>query len=74
MNIDNEKNKLKNKIKRFDEQIAFLQKLKAQHLAKIHALNLEQGISSSLASLHKQVQDNILLFKQYFRGQESVYA
>ena len=74
MNIDNEKNKLKNKIKCFDEQIGFLQKQKAQLLAKIHALNLGQGISSPLASRYKQVQNNILLLKQYFRGQENVYA
>ena len=74
MNIDNEKYKLKSKIRRLDEQIAYLQKLKVQHLAKIHALDSEQEISSSLPSHHNKVQDNILLFKQYFRGQENVYA
>ncbi|MFQ5786835.1 MAG: hypothetical protein ACE5H1_02545, partial [Thermodesulfobacteriota bacterium] len=74
MNIDNEKYKLKSKTRRLDEQIAFLQKLKSQHLARIHALNSEQEISSSLPSHHNQAQKNILLFKQYFRGQENVYA
>ncbi|MFV1976760.1 MAG: DEAD/DEAH box helicase family protein, partial [Candidatus Scalindua sp.] len=74
MNIDNEKYKIKSKIRRLDEQIAFLQKLKAQHLARIHALNSEQEMSSPLPSHHNQAQDNILLFKQYFRGQENVYA
>lgn len=74
MNIDNEKHKLEGKIKHIDEQIVLLQKLKVQHLAKIHALNPEQEISSSLPSHHNQAQENILLFKQYFRGQENVYA
>ena len=75
MNIDNEKHKLESKIKHIDEQIALLQKLKVQHLTKIHALNSEQEISSPLPSHHKQAQDNnILLFQQYFRGRENVYA
>ncbi|MBC8552209.1 MAG: hypothetical protein H8D23_21475 [Candidatus Brocadiales bacterium] len=60
MNIENGKDKLERKIKRFDAQIAFLQKLKAQHLARIHALNSEQKISSPLPSHHNQTQDNIL--------------
>jgi hypothetical protein len=49
MNIENEKHKLESKIKRFDEQIDFLQKLKARHLARIHANSAKMQICFYIA-------------------------
>ena len=74
MNFDNEKHKLETKIKRIDEQIVLLQKLKIKHLTRIDALNSEQVISSSLPCHNNQDQNNNLLFQQYFRGRDNVYA
>ncbi len=74
MYTDDEKNKLESKIENLDKQIAFLQELKEQHFARIRSLNSERKTSSPSPSHHNQIQDNILLYKQYFRGQENVYA
>jgi len=62
------------KIKKIDEQIAVLNTIKSQSLAKLQSLPQIAPQQSNPVVNNQTLEDKIALFKSYFRGRDDVYA
>lgn len=62
------------KIKKIDEQIALLSKLKSQYAEKLSGLEKEETITPKVLNNNQPPIDHALLLKDYFRGRDDVYA
>ncbi len=62
------------KIKKIDEQIALLSKLKSQYTEKLGSLSKEGTITPEVLNNNQPLTDHALLLKDYFRGRDDVYA
>ena len=62
------------KIKKIDEQIAMLAKLKSQYAEKLNGLSREESFVSKPIDNNQSPNDHALLVKEYFHGREDVYA
>ncbi len=72
--MSQEKLSIEVKIKKINEQIALLSKLKSQYTEKLDSLSEEGAITSKVLSNNQSLTDHALLLKDYFRGREDVYA
>jgi len=72
-NTDSQRSALEVKVKKIDEQIAFLNDIKNQYLTKLQSPS--KVVSHPISSFHSQsLDDKIALFKSYFRGRDDVYS
>lgn len=62
------------KIKKIDEQIALLSKLKSQYTEKLSGLDKEEIITLKVSNNNQSLIDHALLLKDCFRGRDDVYA
>ena len=69
--VDDQRTVLEGKVKKIDEQIALLNDLKNQYLVRLKSLP-----QSALhqPSSPQSPEEKIVLFKNYFRGRDDVYA
>ena len=74
MNTDPEKTILETKIKKIDDQIALLNDLKKQCLAKLESFPREAVLQPTTPVNSQSLDDKIVLFKSCFRGREDVYS
>lgn len=65
---------IESKIKKIDEQIVILSKLKSQYAEKLSGLDKEEVITPKVPNNNQPLIDHALLLKDYFRGREDVYA
>lgn len=65
---------IESKIKKIDEQIALLSKLKSQYAEKLSGLGKEETIAPKISNNNQPFIDHALLLKDYFRGRDDVYA
>lgn len=72
--INQQRDALETKVRKIDEQIALLNDLKNQCLAKLHSPSQGAVPQPSTSISSQSLDDKIALFKSYFRGREDVYA
>ena len=73
-NHDLQRSALEARIKKIDEQIALLNTIKSQSLAKLQSLPQITPQQLKPVVNSQTFDDKIALFKSYFRGREDVYA
>lgn len=73
-NVDEQRSVLEVKVRKLDEQIALLNGLKSQCLAKLKSLPQIAIHQSVFSNNNQSLEDKIALFKSYFRGRDDVYA
>ena len=72
--IDQHRSALEAKVKKIDEQIALLNNLKSQFFTQLKSLPQVTPYQPITPSNNKFLDDNIALFKSYFRGRDDVYS
>jgi len=72
--MDQQRNVLENKIKKIDEQIALLNSIKNQSLAKLQSFSQITVQHPNPVVNNQTAADKIALFKSYFRGRDDVYS
>src|SRR3989339_13857 len=71
---ESEYSNIKLKIEKIDEQIAMLIKLKSQYIEKLNGLNDIETVVLKPAFDNQRPINHALLFRDYFRGREDIYA
>lgn len=72
--MDQQRSVLEDKIKKIDEQIALLNSIKNQSLAKLQSLPEITVQHPNPVVNNQTAADKIALFKSYFRGRDDVYS